>query len=221
MNSKGRGTIIPEQLRKKLYLNRRRKWIIAVAAISVVTLLMLVRSGTNERRGIQHFEAAGGGIAEIEARDKAFEEAKTYGIDGPPDIWIARQISFGEYAELAGERTKAFFGTPDYSPSAVVWVVSMRGDVTAPLLEDEILNFDNLTVVFDAVSGEQLHIETFFEDFESNIKIPIFYDPAEPCDEKDRGDISKIFRSTCPYPGESGADSGFDPEDGPAASEEE
>lgn len=211
-----RGTIIPEQLRKRLHLNRRRKWFIAIAAVSIVLAVILVRTGTAERRGIQDFEAAGGGISLTEARDKAFEEAKTYGIDEPPDIWIARQINFGEYAELAGERTKAFFGTPDYSPSAVVWVVSMRGDVTAPLLEDEILNFDNLTIVFDAVSGERLQVETFYEDFESNIKIPIFYDPDEPCDENDRGDISKIFRSTCPYPERSG--SGAD--DGKAALED-
>ncbi len=195
-----RGTIIPGQLRKQLYLNRRRKWIITVAAISIVAVLILVRTSTNERRGIQHFEAAGGGIPAIEARDRAFEEAKTYGIKAPPEIWIARQISFGEYSELAGERTKAFFGTPDYSPSAVVWVVSMRGDVTAPLLEGEVLNFDNLTVVLDAVSGDRLHVETSYEDFESAVRIPISYDPAGPCDEKDRGDLSKIFRSTCPYP---------------------
>lgn len=214
------GTIIPDQLRKWLYLNRRRKWFIAIAVVSIVIALMLVRTSTAERRGLKDFEDAGGGISLIEARDKAFEEAKTYGIDDPPDIWIARQISFGEYAELAGERTKAFLGTPNYSPSAVVWVVSMRGDVTAPLLEDDILNFDNLTVVFDAVSGERLQVETFFEDFESNIKIPIFYDPDEPCDEKDRGDISKIFRSTCPYPIGTGTGSDSDAKDEAAASDE-
>ena len=76
----------------------------------------------------------------------------------------------------------------------------MRGDVSAPLLEDEVLSFDNLTVVFDAVSGERLHVETFFEDFESNVKIPIFYDPDAPCNENDRDVFTKIFRSTCPYP---------------------
>ena len=79
----------------------------------------------------------------------------------------------------------------------------MRGDVKATLLGDEILTFDNLTIVLDAISGERLHVETFFEDFESDVKIPIFYDPTEPCDEKDLGKLSKIFQSTCPYPDES------------------
>ena len=201
-------------LRKRLYLTRRRKWFIAIAAVSIVAALILVRTSTVERRGIQDFRAAGGGISLTEARDRAFEEAKTYGIEDPPDIWIARQISFGQYAELAGERTKAFFGTPDYSPSAVVWVVSLRGDVTAPLLEGEVLNFDNLTIVLDAISGERLHVETFFADFESDVKIPISYDPSESCDEKDLGELSKIFRSTCPYPDVSGSGSGSGAGDG-------
>lgn len=76
----------------------------------------------------------------------------------------------------------------------------MRGEVTTRLLGDEVLIFDNLTVVLDAISGERLLVESFFEDFESDVKIPIFYDPAEPCNERDLGDISKIFRSTCEYP---------------------
>ncbi|MCH8102879.1 MAG: hypothetical protein IIB28_06980, partial [Chloroflexi bacterium] len=174
-------------------------------AASIVAALILARTSTVERRGIKDFRAAGGGISLAEARDRAFEEAEAYGIEGTPDVWIARQINFGQYAELAGESTKSIFGTPDYSPSAVVWVVSMRGNVTGPLLGAEVINFDNLTIVLDAVSGERLHIETFFEDFESNLKIPISYDPAESCDKKDRGDLLKIFRSTCPYPDDPGS----------------
>lgn len=193
-------TIIQERLRRQLYLNRRRKRLLALAAIITVAMLIFVRTNTLDRRGIEDFQAAGGGISETEVRDRAFEEARAFGIVDPPDIWIARQISFGQYADLAGERTKSFFGTPDYAPSAIVWVVSMRGEVTTPLLGDEVLNFDNLTIVFDAISGERLHVETFFESFESDVKIPIFYDPDEPCNERDLGDLSKIFRSTCPYP---------------------
>ena len=101
-----------------------------------------------------------------------------------------------------------------------MWVVSMRGDVTAPLLEGEVINFDNLTIVLDAISGERLHVEAFFEAFESDVKIPISYDPSESCDEKDLGELSKIFRSTCPYPDVSGSGSGSGAEDGQAASEE-
>ena len=131
-----RGKTIVGRLRRQLYLSRRRNWILVAAILAVVAVLIIVRSGVDERRGIQDFEAAGGGISEMEARDMAFAEATKYGLEEPPDIWIARQIDFGQYATLAGEPTKAFFGTPDYSPSAVVWVVSMRGDIRAPLLED-------------------------------------------------------------------------------------
>ena len=90
----------------------------------------------------------------------------------------------------------------------------MRGDVTAPLLEGEVLNFDNLTIVLDAISGERLHVEAFFEAFGANIQIPIFFDPSVSCAEQDLGELSKIFRATCPYPDVSGSGSGSGAGDG-------
>ncbi len=130
----------------------------------------------------------------------AFDRSRVYGLDGVQEKWIARRITFKEYALLGGERTLEFFGTPDVAPGAVVWVVSMKGEIQTQFLDQDPLTFDNITVVLDAVSGSTLQIETFYEDYETGLRIPNSFDPTTPCQDIDRGVLEKIFRSTCPYP---------------------
>ena len=79
----------------------------------------------------------------------------------------------------------------------------MRAEIQTQFLDQDPLSFDNLTVVLDAVSGSRLQMETFYEDYETGLRIPNWFDPAAPCLDKDRGVLEKIFQSTCPYPDDS------------------
>ena len=69
-----RGIKFPILPRKRLHVDlrwRRFRWAYIAAASAAVVILMVVRSSGDERRSIQDFEAAGGGISENAARDKA------------------------------------------------------------------------------------------------------------------------------------------------------
>jgi hypothetical protein len=76
----------------------------------------------------------------------------------------------------------------------------MRGEIQTQFLDQDPLTFDNFTVVLDAVSGSTHQMETFYEDYETGLRIPNSFDPAAPCQDKDRGVLEKIFQTTCPYP---------------------
>jgi hypothetical protein len=76
----------------------------------------------------------------------------------------------------------------------------MNGQCSAPLLGDAAVEFDNVVVVLDAISGNPFQVATYFEDFESDVRLPTFFDTSEPCAERDLGIFKRIFRSTCPWP---------------------
>ena len=67
------------------------------------------------------------------------------------------------------------------------------------LLGDTEVQFDNVIVVLDAISGEPFQVATYFEEFESDVRLPTFFDPTEPCADRDLGIFKRIFRSTCPW----------------------
>jgi hypothetical protein len=187
-------------VRSQMFINKRRAQVLGLIAVAALGIFILVEAGKSDRRDSADFDSAETTLTEQEAVDISLQRTRELGFEEAPSVWLARRISFGEYSTLAGDRSTAFAGTPDVAPSAVTWVVSMRGNWGAPLIDDTTLEFDNLTVVIDAVSGATLQAATFFEEFESDVRIPIFYSPDDPCDEDDLGVLRKIFRSNCPYP---------------------
>ena len=68
------------------------------------------------------------------------------------------------------------------------------------LLGDNEVQFYNIVVVLDAITGEPFQVATYFQDFESDVRLPTFFDLTEPCAERDLGVFKRIFRSTCPWP---------------------
>ena len=191
---------LQELLRRQMYLSKRRLQIIGIAIALSIGASILVRAGTVERRDAADFEQADVVITKAQAIERAFQEAKDLGLADAPTVWIARQISFGDYSILAGDRARAFAGTPDVSPTAIAWVISMNGVWSTVLLGDTEVQFDNIVVVLDAITGEPFQIATYFQDFESDVRLPTFFDPTEPCAERDLGVFKRIFRSTCPWP---------------------
>ncbi|NQW19027.1 MAG: hypothetical protein HQ478_16260 [Chloroflexi bacterium] len=187
-------------LRQQMYLDKRRVQAIGVVIAVIAGALILVRAGTTDRIDATDFDQADTVVTEQRAIEIAFQEAQKLGLVDAPEAWLARRISFGEYSTLAGDQARAFAGTPDISPTAVTWVISMNGEWSTPLLGDSVVNFDNIVVVLDAISGEPLQVATYFEQFESDVRLPRLFDPAEPCAERDLGVFKKIFRSTCPWP---------------------
>ena len=187
-------------LQRQMYLSKRRLQVIGIAIALVVGAMVLARAGNVDRRDAADFDQAEIVITEDQAIALAFQEARDLGLAEAPTVWMARQISFGEYSTLAGDRARAFAGTPDVSPTAITWVISMSGEWSTPLLGDTVVEFDNVVVVLDAISGEPFQVATYFEDFESDVRLPAFFDPTGPCAERDLGIFKRIFRSTCPWP---------------------
>ena len=187
-------------LQRQMFLDRRRLQVIGIVIALSVGALILIRSGTDTRRDASDFDQADQVLTEDEALAIAFEEAQDLGLTEAPTVWLARQISFGEDSTLAGDRARAFAGTREVSPSAITWVISMNGNWSTPLLGDDVVDFDNVVVVLDAISGEPFQVASYFEDFESDVRLPGFFDRGEPCDENDLGVFERIFRSTCPWP---------------------
>ena len=58
------------------------------------------------------------------------------------------------------------------------------------LLGDTEVQFHNVIVVLDAISGEPFQVAMYFEEFESDVRLPTFFDPTEPCAERDLGIFS-------------------------------
>jgi len=119
-------------------------------------------------------------LTEVEALPLAVASLLENGFVGDSSAHIARRIRFGEYAAAIGQSFQAEEGLLEAPSETEVWVFAFKGDVELDVADQPAVRFDNLTVVLDALTGNVLRAETFYGDFESPLRAPVWLRAPTP-----------------------------------------
>jgi hypothetical protein len=124
-------------------------------------------------------------LTEVSALSLAVVAARDNGLVSQDFEHIARRVSFGEYAQAIGELNRADRGLLETSSETEIWAIAFAGDVQLELSNGERVDYDNLTVLVDALTGQIFRVEAFYGEYESEARAPIWLRPPTP--EPDAG----------------------------------
>ena len=119
-------------------------------------------------------------LTEIAAVGNAVVAARDNGLVSEEVSHISRRIQFGEFADAIGESYRADKGLLSASPDTEVWAVAFAGEVELILVGGELVKYDNLTVILDAITGEIYRVEAFYGEYESEARAPVWLRPPTP-----------------------------------------
>ena len=169
---------------------RARNWIITVLgvlfAIVLVWVVMSVFGGGENEDALAEGPPTPTPFAgpeymnEIGALSLAIAAARDAGLVSQNFEHIARRIQFVEYAEAIGEANRAERGLLKVPTDTEVWAFAYAGDVTLELDTGDRVDYDNLTVVLDALTGKIYRVEAFYGDYESEARAPVWLRPPTP-----------------------------------------
>ncbi len=119
-------------------------------------------------------------LTEVAALDSAVAAARENGLVSSDFAHISRRIQFGEFAEAIGETFRAEKGLLATASDTEVWAFAFSGDVELKLDSGEVVKYDNVTVVLDALTGQVYRIEAFYGEYESEARAPVWLRPPTP-----------------------------------------
>ncbi len=168
---------------------RTRRVVIAssgvVIAVLVVVALLALRGGGDEPEGTSSIPtptpfAGPRYITEVRSLDIALAAAREAGLVSEEVSHVSRRIQFGEYARAIGEQDRAERGLLETPSDTEIWAVGFAGEVELQLGSGDRVEYDNLTVVLDALTGQVYRVEAFFGDYESEARAPAWLRPPTP-----------------------------------------
>jgi hypothetical protein len=115
-------------------------------------------------------------MTEVQALEAALVAARENGLSGTSPH-VARRITLFEYAQAVGEAYRAQQGFLEAPSDTEVWAVAFAGTVQAELSTGDTVEFNNITVVVDALSGQIYRVEAFYGDYESPARAPVWLRP--------------------------------------------
>jgi hypothetical protein len=116
-------------------------------------------------------------LTEVESLEVALTAARNNGLISTDFSHISRRIQFGEYAQAIGEFDRAERGLLETPLDTEIWAVGFAGDVELELDSGEVVKYDNLTVVLDALTGRVFRVEAFYGEYESEARAPEWLRP--------------------------------------------
>ena len=119
-------------------------------------------------------------LTEVESLELALTAARDSGLVSTDISHISRRLLFGEYEQAIGEADRAERGLLETSPDTEIWAVAFAGDVELELGSGELVKYDNLTVVLDALTGNIFRVEAFYGEYESEARAPAWLRPPTP-----------------------------------------
>ena len=119
-------------------------------------------------------------LTEVTALGNAVAAARENGLVSDEFSHISRRIQFGEFAQAIGETYRADKGLLATPSDTEVWVFAFAGGVELDIGDGELVSYDNLTVVLDALTGRVYRIEAFYGDYESEARAPAWLAPPTP-----------------------------------------
>ncbi len=119
-------------------------------------------------------------LTEVAALGGAVAAARENGLVSSEFAHISRRIRFGEYAEAIGETYRADKGLLETPSDTEVWAFAFSGDVELKLDGGEVVKYNNLTVILDALTGQVYRIEAFYGEYESEARAPVWLRPPTP-----------------------------------------
>jgi hypothetical protein len=119
-------------------------------------------------------------MTEVRSLSLALTAARDNGLVSQDFEHVGRRIQFGEYAAAIGEADRAERGLLETPPETEVWAFAFAGDVQLELSNGEHVDYDNLTVVLDALTGQIYRVEAFFGDYKSEARAPEWLRPPTP-----------------------------------------
>lgn len=122
-------------------------------------------------------------LTEVVALGSAVAAARENGLISTNFAHISRRIQFGEFAAAIGETYRVEQGGLATSADTEVWAFAFSGDVELKLVSGEIVKYNNLTVILDALTGQIYRIEAFYGDYESETRAPVWLRPPTPTPE--------------------------------------
>ncbi len=119
-------------------------------------------------------------LTEVAALGGAVAAARENGLVSSDFAHISRRIQFGEYAGAIGETYRADRGLLETPSDTEVWAFAFSGDVELKLNGGEVVKYNNLTVILDALTGQVYRIEAFYVEYESEARAPVWLRPPTP-----------------------------------------
>ena len=170
-------------------LNQRTRYAILgtsgfVALVVVIWIIFSIFAGgedgdSNESASIATATTFAGPefLTEIESLQVALTAARDSGLISTDFSHISRRLQFGEYAQAIGELDRAERGLLETPIETEIWAVAFAGDVELELDSGEVVKYDNLTVVLDALTGKVFRVEAFYGEYESEARAPAWLRP--------------------------------------------
>ena len=168
---------------------RTRRAVIAssgvLVAVVIIWALLASRGGDDEAEGTLALASptpfsGPQFMTEIRSLEFALAAARESGLVSEEVSHASRRIQFGEYAQAIGEQDRAERGLLETPSDTEVWAVAFSGDVEIQLASGDRVEYDNLTVVLDALTGTVYRVEAFFGDYESEARAPAWLRPPTP-----------------------------------------
>jgi hypothetical protein len=119
-------------------------------------------------------------LTEVAALGNALVAARDNGLISKEITHISRRIQFSEYADAIGESYRADKGLLSASPDTEVWAIAFAGDVELMLITGEMVKYNNLTVVLDAITAEIYRVEAFYGEYETEARAAVWLRPPTP-----------------------------------------
>ena len=164
---------------------------VVIAALVIWLVFMGFGSGDGDGGGSEELEIASTiptptpydvplFLTEVAALSSAIGAARESGLVSDDFAHIARRITFGEFAEAIGEGYRAERGLLETTVDTEIWAFAFSGDVELQFGDDEKVNYNNLTVVLDALTGHVYRVEAFYGEYESEARAPVWLRPQTP-----------------------------------------
>lgn len=160
-----------------------------VAAVLLVWIVMSTFSGSAEdvtatgRAATPTPFAGPEFMTEVQGLSIALTAARDAGLVSQNFNHLARRIQFGEYAQAIGEADRAKRGLLETPSETEIWAFTFAGDVVLEIGGAERIDYDNLTVVLDALTGKVYRVEAFYGEYESEARAPVWLRPPTPTPE--------------------------------------
>jgi hypothetical protein len=160
-----------------------------VLVAALVLWLVFVGSGNDGNNGVPGGSTGAASptpfagpvyLTEVAALDSAVAAARENGLVSNDFAHISRRIQFGEFAEAVGETYRAEKGLLETPSDTEVWAIAFSGEVELRLTGGEVVKYDNLTVVLDALTGQVYRVEAFYGEYESEARAPAWLRPPTP-----------------------------------------
>lgn len=119
-------------------------------------------------------------MTEVQALSLAVVAARDAGLVSQDFSHVARRLQFIDYATAIGEANRADRGLLETPSDTEIWAFAFVGDVRLELDNGDKVQYDNLTVVLDALTGTIYRAEAFYGEYESEARAPVWLRPPTP-----------------------------------------